>query len=986
MAVLDRMTDHSKQNIFGLPLGSETASAFVAGFPKFCEGLTQSQIARAQIFVNTARMQRALRDAFDAGPDTLVPRIRLLTDIPAHMIDGSVANPVSPLKQKLEVSQLISKLLDSAPDLAPRSALFPLTESLMSLLNEMAEEGVSLDDLNELDVSDQSGHWSRTLEFLRIASPLFEGMELPGAVQQHAVEHLVSTWAASVPDHPVIVLGSTGSRRTTRTLMKAVAGLPYGAVILPGFDRSMPEHVWSNLGETNNANSDLQEDHPQFRFWNLLQEMALGINDVRKWPNCDEARPEFNRFISLSLRPAPITDAWMTEGPSLGDLKDITANLSLVEAQSPKLEAEAIALRMRYALQDRKSVALISPDRNLTRQVAASLDRWDLVPDDSAGIPLSLSPPGRLFGHAMDLFDAVVSADKLIALLKHPIVHTGSPDRGKHLLRVREFELALRRSGTVIADQKTIERFAATQQKSDPEIVHWSTWLHSIAAKGNLATRGTLQSYLNQHLGLAELLSKGSQPDDVGELWLEAEGRAIELALKKLSDAAGAAGVITKGDYKSFLVNYLNGETVRNQNNGRPDLLILGTLESRVQSADIVILGGLNDGIWPPSPTPDPWLNRKMRRNLGLLSFDRKIGLSAHDYQQAISSKEVVITRSLRTADSETVPSRWLNRLTNLLSGLPTNLGPDALQAMKARGDMWVDAARDQLSVSDAPKPASRPSPQPPTDHRPKQLSVTKIKTLIRDPYAVYAEKLLRLIPLNQLSVRQEYQLRGVLFHKILQDFIEAELPASAERELKEIADAVLEEGCPWPLVRLQWQSLIQAIIPSFLSQEATRSQRRVKSYTEVSGKLSSDLPNFTLVGIADRIDLTSDGQAAIYDYKTGNIPTKSQQLHFDKQLLMEAVMLERGAFDRIAETQVSEAKFLGFGSKVSEVPAPLDEVSPSQVWIDLLKLIENWNRQERGYSARIAMFRKSDIGNYDHLSRYGEWSVGDAVAPEAVE
>jgi ATP-dependent helicase/nuclease subunit B len=39
----------------------------------------------------------------------------------------------------------------------------------------------------------------------------------------------------------------------------------------------------------------------------------------------------------------------------------------------------------------------------LTRRVAAQLDRWGIVPDDSAGTPLALSPPGRFLRHVADL-------------------------------------------------------------------------------------------------------------------------------------------------------------------------------------------------------------------------------------------------------------------------------------------------------------------------------------------------------------------------------------------------------------------------------------------------------------------------------------------------------------------------------------------------------------------------------------------------------
>ena len=124
-----------------------------------------------------------------------------------------------------------------------------------------------------------------------------------------------------------------------------------------------------------------------------------------------------------------------------------------------------------------------------------------------------------------------------------------------------------------------------------------------------------------------------------------------------------------------------------------------------------------------------------MRKEAGLLSPERRIGLSAHDYQQAVCSSSVLITRSTKDNEAETIPSRWLNRLLNLLNGLSGNNGPEAIEKMKGRGTKWLDWA-NETKIFTPSKPAKRPSPKPPKNTRPKKLSVTEIKTLIRDPYA----------------------------------------------------------------------------------------------------------------------------------------------------------------------------------------------------------------------------------------------------------
>jgi hypothetical protein len=59
-----------------------------------------------------------------------------------------------------------------------------------------------------------------------------------------------------------------------------------------------------------------------------------------------------------------------------------------------------------------------------------------------------------------------------------------------------------------------------------------------------------------------------------------------------------------------------------------------------------------------------------------------------------------------------------------------------------------------------------------------------------------------------------------------------------------------------------------------------------------------------------------------------------------------------------------------------------LDSQPPDQVWAELETLLTKWMEQKRGYTARLALFLKTDQSAYDHLSRYGEWDTSDAPDP----
>jgi len=490
----------------------------------------------------------------------------------------------------------------------------------------------------------------------------------------------------------------------------------------------MPSEVWDTLIGPKGA----AEDHPQFRFRKLMAAMNISHTDVSKWPNASDPNKARNALISLSLRPAPVTDQWLKDGPEIGDLTVATQGMTLIEAPSPRAEAETIALRLRQAAQDGITAALITPDRTLTRQVAAALDYWDIVPDDSAGVPLNLSPPGRFLRHIT--------------------------------------EMIMRRYGPPFPDGTALRTWA--EKKESPERQAWADWVAIIIDGLQRPEKQSLKSHIEGILAVAQAFAGGMAEDSTGELWEKAAGREAWRVCQTIVQNADAGGDMSATEFAGLLNALLADGVVRDRDAGHPNILIWGTLEARVQSADLVILGGMNEGVWPEAPSPDPWLNRKMRAAAGLLLPERRIGLSAHDYQQAVASKDVWITRAKRSTDAETVPSRWVNRLTNLLAGLPKQNGPEALAALRAEGDRWMAMAAT-LSVPTEPvKNASRPSPRPPVTARPTEISVTQIKTLIRDPYAIYASKVLRLRPLDPLKPEADAPLRGIIIHAILDKFI----------------------------------------------------------------------------------------------------------------------------------------------------------------------------------------------------------------------
>nr|WP_317056417.1 double-strand break repair protein AddB [Roseovarius sp. W115]MDV2930026.1 double-strand break repair protein AddB [Roseovarius sp. W115] len=978
------MSDTSRPlQVYGVPLGADFPMAVVDALRKEYQHQPPEALARVRLIVNTRRMARRMRALFDAGPPCLLPRISLVTDFAETYATTQLPQPVPPLRRRLELVQLVGRLLEAEPDLAPRANLYSLADSLAGLMDEMQAQGVRPEEIEDIDISDQSGHWARILAFLRIIRPYFDldaGPPDRECRQRLVIGHLAQEWQENPPDHPVILAGSTGSRGPTQTLIQAVARLPKGKVVLPGFDFDQPKDVWDELIERGAA-----EDHPQFRFADLMSRLGAHPKDVLQWPDCQPSIPARNRLVSLAMRPAPVTDQWLRDGPELErDINDATKQITLLEAPSPRVEALCIAMRLRQAVEDGVTAAMISTDRTLTRQVTAALDRWNIVPDDSAGIPLQLSAPGRFMRHVADLFRAPATTEQLFTLLKHPLTHS-TTDRGPHLRFTRELELYLRKRGCPAPTADIMREWALHQESVDA--AGWCQWVIENLLDHQAPDPVSVADRITRHIAISEAIARGQTTEGQVKLWKGEAGEESLKTVSNLAEHASASGALNASDYAHLFNAILSRESVRSADAPHTQVLIWGTLEARVQGAELLILAGLNEGIWPEAPPQDPWLNRDMRKQVGLTLPERRIGLSAHDFQQAICTRDVWLTRSLRTEDAQTVPSRWLNRLQNLVCGLPEGHGKQAFVDMRSRGQHWLSLVR-MLEQPDEKPVALRPAPCPPSKFRPRKLSVTDIKRLIRDPYAVYARHVLRLRPLNSLMRMPDALLRGTVLHEIFETFVRdtaASQDQLTAQNLRDVTASVLNENVHWAEARALWQARIDRVADWFIETELERRTLAHPSAFETLGAADMPALGFTLTAKADRIDIGPDGNLYIYDYKTGSAPTKAEQLNFDKQLLLEAAIAERAGFENIPPSPIAQATYVALGNKPGQSHAPLEEESPADTWSKLNRLIAQYLQDDQGFVSRRAVQKIEAVGDYDHLSRFGEWEQVDSPNPEKV-
>ncbi len=960
-------------NIYGISVGHDFSNNFTKGFIERFKNCPPDYTTNITLYVNTNRMAENIKDSFLRLAPGFLPKIYSIADLRHLAIEHPLPDLLNPLEEQLELNELIKKYLEQSPNTAPKSASFDLAYELINLKNEMHSENVSVQKVESLSQADISIHWQQSLKFLNIIFDYWsvekpkESME---SINSKVIYILNKKWAKNPPKYPIIIAGSTGSRGITQTFMKLVAKQRLGFVVLPGFDFNQTKKVWDSFNRTAGF-----EDHPQYRYYQLINALSIKPENMEKWISSEPNAIIRNNFVSLALRPAPVTDQWLEEGPKLGNLTAVCAGLSLIEASTLREEASAIALCIRKAVEDNKSISLITPDHDLTRQVTAALGRWNLVPDNSAGQPLSSTPPGIFLRQVCNLIGQEVTAENLIPLLKNPLTNTGAQLRGEHLNNVREMEIKLRGGKESYLSILTFLKTQIVKDKTKNNNTLWVNWINKLFQDVENLKTDKLNNFVKNLIDLSENLSNGPTGQQ-GILWDQNSGELAKKTLNNLILAGEKIHIITCLEFKTIITSILNKEKNRETTNAHPLIKIWGTIDARASTTEITILGSMNDGTWPQITKIDPWLSRSMRKEAGLLSPERKIGLVAHDFQQGISGTQVIISRSKRLNDTPAIPSRWLNRITNLLKGLGED-GSLQLIEMKNRGEFWVNMVKELEAPLKMKGHSQRPSPIPPLMARPRKLSVTQIETLIRDPYSIYARHILKLKKLQPLKQQATPLLKGNIIHKIIFKFSEKTKndPTKINNGILEaLTEKIFNEEVPWPAIRTIWKEQFRKVSPLFLEAEALRRVNTTPLFFEHPGSISFKEIDMTLTAIADRIDEKNSGELIIYDYKSGKPPTLKQINSFHKQLMLEALIAKDGGFKDIPAKHVTLVNYVSLHHVHPNTPKSISPEEIETTRKEFFALINHYKDPKSGYTARLRMEKVGFSSDYDHLSRYGEW------------
>lgn len=1010
------MAERSAPKVYSIAAHRGFADALVAGLvPRYAE--EPFGLAKLTLLLPSARAARTMSEAFIryAGAEgldgLLMPRMVMVGDLDLDESLGNLLDPlgasdippaVEPTRRWFELAQILKQSRDALGEgELPATALFNQARELGRTMDRLLVEQVRPDDLFKDDVvgiqPELAKHWQDNTRLFALVFKLWDawlserGLIDAAERRNRLFERAERRWRDDPPETPIVAAGVTSAAPALARMLRVVADLPQGAVVLPDLDLALPPEAWEELGR---AGAPIDGEpgvfgkgdavtHPQYHLKLLLNRMGVNRAEVQAWHRRGMAasEPERSHAVSSLFLPPKASRAWV----DLESSKRRISGLQLIETSTIEEEAQAIAVLVRGVLEEpEKRVALVTPDRGLARRVSQQLERWRIQADDTAGRPLDVTPAGRLLLLLAQIAGEGTTPIPLIAALSHPLVKAGE-QRRDWLRSVRALERRLRgpRPAPGLSPIGIAAKIAGQNE--------WWAQVEPILAAITAHT-------VDEHMSLVEALDMLVAAGEAlaGErLWSNEDGRALASFVEDLRLHASDTDVkIRPAELHAMLREAMSEIAVRPPYGGHPRVAIYGLLESRMTRADLVICAGLNEGTWPGIPSPDPLLAPAMLRELGVPASDFRIGLAAHDLAGAMGAPEVVLTRALRDADGPTIPSRFLSRVGALL-------GEEELDACRNnQAGQWAAALdREVERAPDYP----RPRPDPDEDLRRVPIRVTSLDRLLGDPYQFYAQSILALRVLDPLDgdVTQDPAWKGTRAHRMIEEW-HRRTEAEPELSIADVAREVLERENAHPMLRGLWlPRLLEGL--NWIERTVRDQCGRTVVGVELDGAMEVD--GVKIYGRADRIDRRSDGALVIIDYKTGSPPSAKQaEKGFALQLGLLGLIARDGSFNDKSGAMISgdasRFEYWSLAKKGGDF-GYFDEpyVSSENNKRSGLELSEFLPEHEKFLNQAISQFIKGrkpftaklnpdypGYADYDQLMRLEEWQIRLADSDESKE
>ena len=983
--------------VFSIDPGEDFLRSLAGGIRSAIATHQSFDISDVKIYLPTRRAKRALVRAFvETAPgqrsSSLLPQIQTLGDIDGDEIllfdarpvdEINIAPAISAEERQFALASLVAAQTEIFRGQKNWAASIAAAKELADLLDTLNTQEIPASQIDGVAPDGLAQHWRQSQKFLSIVTRqwpnyLAERKLLdPSARRIQLIDLQNEHWRNSPPIHPVIIAGTTGSTPAVSRLIKTVASLPMGAVILPGLDHWSEENIWMSI----------DEPHPQFGLKKLITALGIDRTKVKRWRTDNSLSCSARiKLFSVALRPAIRTDSWLNWANNVAkdqaELSTALEGVELIEASDEDREASAVSLKIRESLENKDAtIALVTPSRELSRRVIQKLSRWNISIDDSAGIPLANTPCGAFLRLVSNWLTNPLSAVALLSMVRHPLFGGGVSiiERQRMSDAFDRLSRGLSVSGdhAKFADafREQIERNTSTDDPLKAHALKLIDIIEDLASPIDYSTND-FKLRFNQFISVAERFASTEHLPGNKVLWRGEDGGVAANALGRIQENLAIITGAAPSALPEILFQSIASAIVRPHIDGHPRVRIYGPLEARLQFADVIILGGLNEGVWPREAVIDPFLSRGMRRAIDLPAVEEKIGLAAHDFAQLTAAPSVVLTRSAKSDGKPTTPSRWIIRLKNILRGAGAEKQIDK--------SAWYEFLARRMDEPKSIKLINRPAPRPPVTARPREFYVTRIEKHLRDPYWIYCREILQLKKLDRHDEEFDRRHLGILFHKIFEKYFSDTDAPHEKPEINRLNDLFLMHASNYGIDEKNlpfWREQAQGAFEQFVRWNRNVLQSFTPQLLEAKGQAQFDIGGnqYVLRAITDRIDTDKSGATYIIDYKTGEPPSKKQSKTFSPQLPLTGLIVELGGYEAIGKANVAALEYIrvlpaagrGQNSTIWSGDECAEAIAEAKKGFS--NLMRHFADPGTPYLSQPRPEYMNDYGDYDHLARRRE-------------
>lgn len=944
----------------------------------------QWNIADDLILMPNSRSARHLEEyLIQHAKGMLLPRIRIISELNIKDLlllgNGcdldSLPKAINTQKQLFLLVRLIlqwQQLKNQETDansihITPVSAT-KLAKELNHLIRLFDRESIDLATLHDLDTTNLAQHWQDNYDFLKIISEYLpailseDGHTTTEAYKNNIIQNLVKCWEKNPPLYHITAVLTSGHTAATRKLLKTITQLPDGNVITPNINPHLTQRIWNDIDET----------HPLFHIKSFTD--YIEVNDIEtlisQLPPSETTNNTVNTLMHHVMLPTNLTDQWHIDATK--ERYDVS-HFQYIECDNLNEEARIISTMVRYYLDinPKQNIAIVTNNFDLITLTERILKKWNIEGDNSIGIPIGKTAIGSYMKLILELIPRNISPVSFLALLKHPLTACElSNIECNRLARIIEIQFLRRKHATPIT-LESMQHFFQKDNDANEALLHLlGNIKQALQPLKHILRNDSIpfKEILEQHVIIAEKLAKTENVNQ--SLWKTAEGEEYAKELRSLLQSADSLEHIEPFSYAEMYHSIFADKIVRKKFHTTPNLLILSPSEARLIRNDIVIIADANDGSWPPREQYSPWLSTNVQKTLNLHSPERAVGEYASIFSELCFSQQVIITRSNMINRTPTIESHWLQRLKAVLrcSSLETIMKPHY------PWHYW----NQQLGNANTNLEIKAPTPYPPLSSRPDALSATDIDLLIKNPYAIYAKKILKLRKLRPIAEPLNASDFGNALHDILYHFC-----TNNRNDSKIIDDTIhliLEPYEKNQNVQAIWQPKLQSIMQWFYNEHNAALSECDRIIYEKTGSISYG--NVRIHAKADRIEQTSNG-CNIIDYKTGNPPSAKKALSgISPQMLTEALIVSENGFPDLTNTNINHIAFWRMQGFDRNQKLPIYKHTDENKSIiinfkkNLFDLISLYNNENTPYLVEPIPEIASDNQNtdYQHLSRILEW------------